>query len=366
MLSSVKIVVIFLLLSFLTQTVYSQGPCDNTRSVISNPDTINCFNSNTVPILLDGTASTGNGLSFLWRNLSSGQVISQTSTASATQSGLYALIIQDEIGCIDTSFVLVDINKPMIFINVDSSLTCYNERVIITASVVNGTNFSYSWTSLNNYLLSPDNLNSLQVNRSDFYTLIVENIVNGCSDSSTVFVRSDRNTIAGFIPSASEVSAPATIEFVNTSSNYSNAEWYIDNVFFSSLENLTHTFSEPGSYNVLLVISEGFCIDSANAVIIISAQESENYISIPNTFTPNGDGLNEVFKIDARGLENISLQIYNRWGVVVYEITAVGMHWDGRTFAGIEVPQGQYFYKVTYQFVNESSQTSTGLISLFR
>ena len=70
------------------------------------------------------------------------------------------------------------------------------------------------------------------------------------------------------------------------------------------------------------------------------------YIYIPNSFTPNGDGLNDTFGISGQAINTFSMQIFNRWGEMVFETKNAGQTWDG-TYHGEKVQQGVYVYKLT-------------------
>jgi gliding motility-associated-like protein len=96
-----------------------------------------------------------------------------------------------------------------------------------------------------------------------------------------------------------------------------------------------------GSYTVTLIVSDGICSDTAT--IIIEAF-GESTILIPNVFTPNGDGSNDVFTVDGVNLESVVGEIYNRWGQKMFSWENLRGHWDGRTLSGSEAPSGTYFY----------------------
>ncbi len=66
--------------------------------------------------------------------------------------------------------------------------------------------------------------------------------------------------------------------------------------------------------------------------------------SIPNVFTPNGDGYNDVFKISPGVLTALHCTIYDRWGVIVNEWHGINGGWDGRTTSGMEAAQGVYYF----------------------
>jgi gliding motility-associated-like protein len=67
-------------------------------------------------------------------------------------------------------------------------------------------------------------------------------------------------------------------------------------------------------------------------------------IFIPNVFTPNGDGKNDVFTIDAKGFAGLHVRIYNRWGMLLYEYYTTDGGWNGETKSGSKCPDGVYFY----------------------
>lgn len=80
----------------------------------------------------------------------------------------------------------------------------------------------------------------------------------------------------------------------------------------------------------------------------------QNVVHIPNVFTPNGDGVNDIFRVDASGFEELTVSIFNRYGEVVYRYYGLNGSWDGHTHAGIKVSPGVY-----YVFVKVSSGGET-------
>jgi gliding motility-associated-like protein len=84
---------------------------------------------------------------------------------------------------------------------------------------------------------------------------------------------------------------------------------------------------------------------------------------IPNVFTPNGDGINDVYSISST--EDVTLfNIVNRWGNVVYSWNSGLIQWDG-TINGLKASEGVYFYNLQFQSCGSEIQ-KTGHISLLR
>ncbi len=71
---------------------------------------------------------------------------------------------------------------------------------------------------------------------------------------------------------------------------------------------------------------------------------SQNVVTIPNIFTPNDDGDNDVFRIrDAEAFDELTCTIYNRYGEPVYRFYGLNGSWDGYSHAGVKVSAGVYF-----------------------
>lgn len=86
----------------------------------------------------------------------------------------------------------------------------------------------------------------------------------------------------------------------------------------------------------------------------------------PNVFTPNGDGVNDYLRFIIPYATCFDLVIYNRWGVEVYKSNQVEFGWDGRLVSsGTTVPDGVYFYTLTYCVNGEAAQIKNGSITVF-
>ena len=129
----------------------------------------------------------------------------------------------------------------------------------------------------------------------------------------------------------------------------------------SNEQNPYHIYNNPGTYNVCLIVSSQHdCTnDTCKEVIVIEG------IQIPNVFTPNGDGKNDFFDIRASGMTQFHLQIYNRWGALLFESESPSVKWDGRTLSGEQADDGTYFYILNAK--SESKDYSNhGYITLLR
>ncbi|QQL50660.1 gliding motility-associated C-terminal domain-containing protein [Mucilaginibacter ginkgonis] len=99
-----------------------------------------------------------------------------------------------------------------------------------------------------------------------------------------------------------------------------------------------------------------------------SAQASETInvistVTAPNTFTPNGDGINDLWQIPhLSDYTNSSLKIYNRLGIIIYESKGYTVPWNG-TANGSNVPAGAYYYIID---LKDGSKPVTGEVTIIR
>ena len=125
------------------------------------------------------------------------------------------------------------------------------------------------------------------------------------------------------------------------------------------------SISSPGTYSV---VASGTCID-ATATVVISAGDCDTYIYVPNTFTPNNDGVNDAFlPVIAGPLDRYELDIFNRWGQRIYTTVDRNAGWDG-SFAGIFSQDGVYVWTLTYRVLGATavkSERLSGHITLLR
>jgi gliding motility-associated-like protein len=194
------------------------------------------------------------------------------------------------------------------------------------------------------------------------YTLTVMNPATGCTTTSTVDVINGVPT-ASFTPDVLTGFAPQTVNFTNLSSGAISYSWSFGDGNSSTSTNPSNVFNSSGSYTVTLIASSGLCSDSAMAVIVVDDAFS---IEVPNVFTPNNDYVNDVFTIKSKGVKSIEMQIFNRWGQLMYSFTGSKAGWDGMTDNGQKAPDGTYFYFIKATGFDGKEISKNGTVNLFR
>ena len=125
-----------------------------------------------------------------------------------------------------------------------------------------------------------------------------------------------------------------------------------------------HDYTAPGTYRVKEIVRNvGGCYDTAYARVII---RPEFRFGMPNVFTPNGDGLNDIFKPVLFGVYDYALTIFSRWGEQVFITTDPATGWDG-TFRGNLCQPDVYIFKITFRDeVENSYKVKSGTFLLLR
>jgi gliding motility-associated-like protein len=120
-----------------------------------------------------------------------------------------------------------------------------------------------------------------------------------------------------------------------------------------------------GQYTVKLVAVNAWgCLDSVIYSFIKVTEKSSLFI--PDIFTPNGDGPNDIFKIKSEGISELNGVIFNRWGELLFQWNTVEGGWDGRTASGTPVPDGVYFYIIKAVGSDGVIYTQKGHVTLMR
>jgi gliding motility-associated-like protein len=159
-------------------------------------------------------------------------------------------------------------------------------------------------------------------------------------------------------------SIPLVVSFTNTTAGTNNSYvWSFGDGTGSTLASPTNTYTNAGTYTVMLTATNGPCKDSIPFIVIANIPTT---ISIPNIFTPNGDGINDEFFIINTGMRSLNCDIFNRWGQLLFTITAPNQGWDGITPNGDKAPEGTYMYLLQAQGLDNKTYKQQGTIMLVR
>ncbi len=159
----------------------------------------------------------------------------------------------------------------------------------------------------------------------------------------------------------------AEFTFFNNTLNGTRFVWNFgdgDSLETFSTQEVTHKYAQPGSYTVTLCAysSDGCsnCVTYENITVV------EDYaIYIPNVFTPNGDGNNDVFQYHLIGVKKVFIYVFNRWGEKVFETDNPNEYWDG-TYKGKLLNPDVFVYQIKLVSYDNKQAEFKGSVSILK
>lgn len=281
-------------------------------------------------------------------------------------SNQYIVKGTSNVGCIGYDTLLVNVIQPLHIQVGENKEFCVGSSVIIEASGAN----TYSWSpslGLNN--VSIPNPMASPITTTN-YRVIGSDVKNCFSDTGYVNVTVHQMPVFNIIDTALIVGAGKSIQLKTTnSSDIISWRWFPNQ--WISCDNCPQPFSAPKksiTYKAIAINAGGCRTEDQITLKVVCGEEN---IYIPNTFSPNGDGVNDRFYARGSGLASIkSLRIYNRWGNLVYSKFSLPVNdftsgWDG-TFNGKLLPSDVYVYSIDVICDNNQTYSFKGDITLIR
>ena len=314
----------------------------------ASADSIYCFSDSTATIKT-ATAGGTKPYTFVWND----PTASTDTFALNVPGGTYTVIVTDSKDCVASSFTYIDPLTRVVASLSHDTVTCYeaDDGVLYAAATGGGAgNYSFVWFN-GDTTVFPDTTvyDILGNNDTTYWAYAIDS--NMCV-SDTVFALISRpDSIRAHIRIDGELSGstPFDVTFIDSSyGNYYNTQTWLINDEITDFDvdtiSTTLTTVTTVSFEIVLQISrDGYCIDEDTVHVLV---EAGSFLAIPDVFTPNGDNYNEKFMVTYLNICSLSGQIYNRWGEKLSAWDGVETGWDGRTFAGEEVPDGVYFYLI--------------------
>jgi gliding motility-associated-like protein len=160
--------------------------------------------------------------------------------------------------------------------------------------------------------------------------------------------------------------APWSASFsLTTTQALTSTEWLLDGAVVSDAETLDYLFEEAGNYRLVVSAqSSGGCTDTDTLSLSLVPKTSQ--LIIPDSFTPNFDGINDLFSVVAENLVRFDMRIYNRWGELVFQTNSVLPGWKGFSENGYSYPDGTYVYRIHALGKDGQVYDRTGSVTLLR
>lgn len=357
-------------LSSSTGTSVNANPTATTTYVVTGTDNNGCTNTATLSVVVNqlppvsvtpisvcpgvsGTLTASGASGYSWSSGQTGASIPVPGTAAQ-----YTVTGTDANGCVNTATVSVSLlSAPTMPTVTGTSVICNGQAGNLSVTTAG----TYSWTGPGGSLGSGS---SVIVTQAGVYTVTS---TNSCGSVNSTFTVNVSTPQAGFVPNPAGGTAPVSVTFSNSStgtqlSNY----WNFANGDTSHALNPTETYNAGGIYNVVLVVIDQYgCMDTAMHTIVVT--DTILPTIIPNVFSPNGDAINDLFTVSVDAAGGFNCQIYDRWGLLLFEWTDMKGGWDGKNASnGSNASDGTYYYLVTYIDRSGNSVKKPGFLQLVR
>lgn len=220
-------------------------------------------------------------------------------------------------------------------------------RTITYSTTSQDPNLTYTWSVLpNKGLASHTDFNaptvSLVFSGIVTYTVFLNTTSNdGIKSTTQTTLAPGRSATASFNASLKTVGFPTELTLTNYSTFDLNHVWTFSDNSAETSVNVVKQYTASGTYSLSLYVQGAKGCDDYSSYVF--AVDDFSSLELPNIFTPNDDGVNDVFKPITRGITALNAWVYNRYGVLVCSWDKPKIGWDGHSTSGEVCSDGVYF-----------------------
>ena len=293
--------------------------------------------------------SSGTASYFIW---SSSPDFSDTLNTSTSDSVLVITpngpityyVMAGNPGCSAIDSVVIDFIGSALILSGDSTLCIGDITTINVANTNPSISFDYIW-SPSSIIVGPNNTNLVQVSPvSTQYLYVTASASNGCLVEDSILIQVSSIPDGAVVATASEYIIPegGTTTLIGQPSGYSYLWTPTTGLTAPTSQETSATVNQTTIYT--LTVSDGICTKSDTVQVkTYGFICDEPYIFVPNAFTPNGDGENDVLYVRGPLIEGMVFRVFDRWGEMVFESFDRLEGWDG-TFRGKKLDPDVYDY----------------------
>ncbi len=297
----------------------------------------------------------------------------QWSTGSAagnitvTQSGMYSVTATNAEGCTKTAQVQVETHpQPVADYTPEQKPSCDELRVNFINNSTYEPTSKLLWKFGDGSVSSEKSPSHVYALPGDYNTSLRITSPKGCIDSTSAVISLTIPALpeAEYAQSARIVSVfNSEVSFSNSSRHAHHYKWSFGDGQSSEEENPTHIFEQVGTLKIRLhAFNEAECRDEFETTLEVVP------FYVPNAFTPNNDGKNDVFfdGVPYMNLTSYDMKVFNRWGQMIYQTDSFLRPWDGYLSDGKPAPEGLYSYMIKIVSIKGKYFEYPGTFSLIR
>jgi len=297
-------------------------------------------------------------------------------TVTPNVNTTYTLTVTDNNGCSSSANIAIIVSpKPNASIINNGLVGCAPVCASFSLTQAQGAGYNYNWQ----FNSAAPTTTAISVNEYNpqlcfttpgtYNATILITTPQGCSSTVnytnlvTVYPRPTADFY--FTPEKPHILDAPDVNFFNQSTGATSYQWYNVNTMFSTQANPTYIYQDAGTFLVTLIASNPQCSDTISKYIVV---EDEFFLFIPNSFTPNGDNLNDTFYpvMSGPAPKAYSFMIFDRWGELLYKSDNPNeTQWNG--FYKSELCKDDtYVWKLNYTSSKGKAKELTGHVVLMK
>ncbi|MEJ7694531.1 PKD domain-containing protein, partial [Daejeonella sp.] len=295
----------------------------------------------------------------------------QTYNVSYATSGTKLITLEaiGNNGCVTTfnQQITVTIRPDLPLIIANKPDFCLTDTIRLSTQTQ--ADVTYQWTGPNNFSSDRSSIvipvTSTAV--AGTYNVIVTRGSCSTETVSVVVPPIFKNPVARFRADPSpptKLAFPITVKFFNESTDADSYLWDFGDGGTSTDINPQHIYKGKGSFDVTLTVFKStVCSASVTRGTFIISELGA--VFIPNTFTPNNDAVNDEFVVSMNNIRTYRIQIFNRYGIMMYTSEDLVQNWDG-TYQNQPVPVGTYYYVLDAVDLDKNVIKKSGSVTILR
>lgn len=326
-------------------------------------DTVIC---NGIPVMIKGNG----GIVYNWLLNNTSVYSGAVDSISITQPGVYKLFVNDGFcnSLKSSEIKIIELNIPALQFNHQNSI-CLDVKMPIETDAVTRPNIQYLWTFGDGSQSNLANPKSHTYKTKGNYAIKLEVTNDYCPDNEYTLIGDSISVIPPLSPAEFTLFVLADQDTLfypkKIDSGYTTYHWY-PATYLSNPNSISPIFR--GDRTIVYTLSKTdpntSCVVNDIYNIIVS---NDVVISIPKAFTPNGDNLNDILKIEfGAGLKSFGVfKLFNRYGKIVFQTNNIYEGWNGKV-NGIEQEMDAYTYYLEYTTYKDERVNKTGSVILIR
>lgn len=309
-----------------------------------------CLTGNNFTLNANGNFSSSAQFSWMVDNTPASQYGSSLNATFVTAGSHPVVLTVSDSGCVSNAYTdsLKVFDMPVVNFTATNVTGCMplTTQFVDSSYAASGI-MAYKW----DFGVGSSNSSSpaFEFTQDGMYDVTLTVVSNdGCASTITM----DNYVWAKPLPEANFAVSTTTVDAIYDPyvaiTNLSNAQYYL--YTWGDGQSTTspyadHAYTTPGTYTITQVVKNGYgCKDSTSRTIVSKPSQT---MFVPTAFTPNNDHMNETFVPQGLEVKNFNMDVYNRWGQLIFSSREMKNGWDG-TYQGAMCEPGVYTYKITY------------------